>query len=192
LSLGDEDMLAQLSPKGRYNLRRAWKHGVEVVRSREVADMKTFYGFFEETSRRNDFFGEPIEFFLNLASALFPSSMAELYLAKHDGDFLSGILVVLFGRRATCLYGGSSLVRRNVMPNYPLHWEALQDARARGCGEYDLYGYDPFDRPDHLYGGITKFKKQWGGIRRDGIGGRDCVSYDRLADQVARRLASEA
>lgn len=189
LSLSDEQILAQMSPKGRYNLRLAWKHGVEVVRTHEISDLKTFYGLFEETSRRNDFFAEPIGFFLNLASALFPSRMAELYLAKHEGEVLSGIVVVFFGRRATYLYGGSSLTRRNVMPNYPLHWEALRDARERECVEYDLYGYDPFDRPSHLYAGITRFKKQWGGSRRDRIGGMDCVFYDRLAEQVAKRLS---
>jgi lipid II:glycine glycyltransferase (peptidoglycan interpeptide bridge formation enzyme) len=191
LRLSEEAFLAQMSPKGRYNLRLSGRHGVEVVRTREVASLKTFYILFEETSRRNDFFAEPIGFFLNLASSLFPSGMAQIYLAKHEGEVLAGILVVFFGRRATYLYGASSIERREVMPNYPLHWEAMRDARERGCVEYDLYGYDPFDRPGHLYAGITRFKKQWGGMRRDRIGGMDCLFYDRLADHVAARLATQ-
>ena len=191
LSLGDEAFLAQMSPKGRYNLRLARRHGVEVFRTQAVGPLKSFYMLFEETSRRNDFFAEPIGFFLNLASTLFPADMAQLYLARHQGEILAGILVVFFGRRATYLYGASSIVRREVMPNYPLHWEAMRDARKRGCIEYDLYGYDPFDRPDHQYAGITRFKKQWGGMRRDRVGGLDFVFYDRLADEVAARLAQQ-
>ncbi len=64
-------------------------------------------------------------------------------------------------------------------------------ARGLVCREYDLYGYDPFGRPDHLYAGISRFKQQFGGTRRDSIGARDCIFYDRLAERLVAQLQGQ-
>jgi peptidoglycan pentaglycine glycine transferase (the first glycine) len=188
LTLSDETLLSQMHPKGRYNLGVSQRHGVEVVRSTSLAELSAFYPLFQETSARNGFFAEPYGFFLNLGAALFPSGQAELFLARWEGRILSGILVVYYGGRATYLYGGSSGADRHVMPNYALQWKAIQASRNRGCTEYDLYGYEPFGLPDHLYAGISRFKRQCGGFRRDFIGGHDLIFYDRLADRLVDQL----
>jgi len=187
----DQDLLAAMKPKARYNLHLSQRHGVQVSRSTDVSDLRTFYSLFEETARRGNFFAEPFSFFLNLGFSLFPTHTAELYIAEWQGEILAAILVVFFGRRATYLYGGSSRVHRDVMPTYALHWAAIQDARALGCAEYDFYGYDPFGHPEHLYAGISRFKRQWGAARRDHIGAYDYLFYDRLAEQVVERFAVE-
>lgn len=188
LRLTDDDLLAQMHPKGRYNLGLSRRHGVQVRRSTQPHDLARFYTLFLETAERNDFFAEPYGFFLNLGTAFFPAEHAALYFAEWNGETLGAILVLFYGHRATYLYGGSSAQNRRVMPNYALHWTALQEARQRGCREYDFYGYDPFGLPDHLYAGISRFKKQWGGFRRDGIGARDLLFYDRLADRLIPHL----
>lgn len=189
LTLSDEELRAQMHPKGRYNLGLAARHGVQVRRSNRMQDLSVFYPLFEETGRRDDFFAEPYSFFLNLGAALFPCGQAELFLAEWQGKTLAALLVIFFGRRATYLYGGSSGQHRNVMPTYALHWAAAQAARERGCLEYDLYGYDPFGQPDHAYAGFSRFKKQFGGVRHDWIGAYDLIFYDRLADTLIARLA---
>ncbi len=190
LTLSEEAFRAQMRPKGRYNLGLAQRHGVAVTRSRAMSDFARFYPLFEETAQRQSFFAEPFGFFLNLGAALFPSGQAELFFAEWQGETLAVILVILFGRRATYLYGGSSSQHRHVMPTYLLHWEAMQGAREHGCVEYDLYGYDPFGQTDHLYAGFSQFKRQFGGRRVDGIGAFDLLFYERLADSLAQRLSA--
>jgi peptidoglycan pentaglycine glycine transferase (the first glycine) len=188
LNLSDEELLACMHPKGRYNIRLAERHGVKIFRSTSMADIATFYPLFAATADRNGFFSEPYGFFLNLGEALFPSKQAELLLAEWQGEIIAGILVVVFGRRATYLYGGSSSESRHVMPNHALQWAAIRAGRERGCIEYDLYGYDPFGIPDHLYAGISRFKKQFDGRRTDWIGAWDYLFYDLLADRLMERL----
>jgi lipid II:glycine glycyltransferase (peptidoglycan interpeptide bridge formation enzyme) len=188
----DEAIRAAMHPKARYNLGLAQRHGVRVLESSDVADVARFYPLFEETALRNDFFAEPYGFFLNLRASLFPSRNAVLLLATWQDEVLAAILIVLFGRRATYLYGGSSSRHRDVMPSYALHWEAIQAARRAGCREYDFYGYDPFGVPDHQYAGISRFKRQWGAERRDSMGAHDNMFYDRLADLLAERLRAHA
>src|SRR5207248_1382766 len=121
-------------------------------------DMSKFYALFMESANRNDFFAEPYGFFLNLGAVLFHRRAAGLFLAEWQGETLAAILVTFFGCRATYLYGGSTSRNRHVMPSYLLQWEAIQEARHRGCIEYDLYGYDPFGLSDHQYAGISQFK----------------------------------
>jgi len=190
LTLSDEAFRAQMRPKGRYNLGLAQRHGVTVTRSREMRALSRFYPLFEETAQRQSFFAEPFGFFLNLGAALFPTGQAELFFADWQGETLAAVLVILFGRRATYLYGGSSPNNRHVMPTYALHWEVMQAARAQGCTEYDLYGYDPFGLPEHLYAGFSQFKRQFGGRRADNIGAFDLLFYDRVAASLVERLAN--
>jgi len=188
LRLDETQLLAKAHPKCRYNIHIAEVRGVEVSISRDLELVHAFYDLLTETSIRTGFFIEPLGFFLNLFSILFKSGAGDLFLAKHEGKLLAAILVVYFGRRATYLYGASSSIDRNLMPAYALHRAAMREARQRGCIEYDFYGVDAFERRDHLYAGITRFKKQWGGTVVRRIGARDYVFYDRLADLIVDRL----
>jgi lipid II:glycine glycyltransferase (peptidoglycan interpeptide bridge formation enzyme) len=190
LTLSEEQLLAQMRPKGRYNLGLSRRHGVRITCSEHPRDLARFYALFAETAQRGDFFAEPYGFFLNLGSVLFPCRQAELFFAEWQGETLAAILVIYFGRRATYLYGGSSSRHRPVMPTYPLHWAAAQAARARSCREYDLYGYDPFGQSDHAYAGFSRFKRQFGGVRHDNIGAYDYIFYDRLAETLIHRLTN--
>lgn len=184
-----DDWLARMHPKWRYNVRLAERHGVEVVEHQSVAGVKEFYRLFSETAQRDGFFAEPIGFFMNLASTLFPCNMATILLARHEKVTLGAILLLCYGPRATYLYGASSSLYRQLMPNYANHFAAMQLAARRGCREYDLYGYDPFGRPDHLYAGISRFKSGWGGIRKDWAGAYDYLYYDQVAERMTARLS---
>ena len=185
-----QDLLAAMHPKGRYNIKVAARHAVQVRTSTDFRDLRTFHTLFQETALRCGFFAEPFSFFVNLASALFPVGMAELFMAEYNGLPLASALVIWHGRRATFLYGGSSSEHRNVMPSYAMHWSAIRAARERGCTEYDFYGIDPFGQPDHPYAGFSKFKKQFGGRIFTAVGARDLIFYDRLADRIVDELAS--
>jgi lipid II:glycine glycyltransferase (peptidoglycan interpeptide bridge formation enzyme) len=188
LTQSDETLLSQMHPKGRYNLGLSRRHGVQVTRSTSMSELRRFHALFIDTANRGDFFAEPYGFFLNLGANLFPAGMAELYFSEYEGETLATLLVIYFGRRATYLFGGSSTRHRNVMPAYAAHWAAINGARERGCVEYDFYGYDPFGQPDHLYAGFSRFKKQFGGFRKDSVGAYDLLFYDRLAESLVSRL----
>lgn len=184
LALSESEILAQMHPKGRYNLKLAQRHGVVITESSEIEALTKFYPLFQETATRNGFFGEPYGFFLNLCTSLLPSDFATFLFAEWEGRLLGTILALFYGRRATYLYGGSSDLDRHVMPNYLLHWRAMQLARERGCVEYDLFGFEPFGVPDHLYAGFSRFKKQFGGAYVETIGSMDNIFYDLLADRL--------
>ena len=188
LTLSEEALLAQMKPKGRYNIKVAARHGVTVRESRDPADLPHFYRLFQETTLRNKLFAEPYSFFLNLAASWFADDDGSLFLAEWQGEPLAALLILRQGHRGTYLYGGSTVRHREVMPCYALHWEVAKTLRARGCTEYDFFGYDPYEHPVHLYAGISRFKRQFGGFRRTGIGAQDLLFYDQLAEQLLTRF----
>jgi len=188
LGPGEEELLAAMRPKGRYNIGLAARRGVAVESTDSLQALRRFYALFAQTARRDDFFGEPYGFFINLFGALAPVGMARLYLATHEGVDLAAALAVHFGGRATYLYGASADVGRNLMAPYAVQWAIIRDARAAGLREYDFYGFEPHGLTDHLYAGFSRFKRQFGGTPLRFIGAHDYVFYDSLADVFASAL----
>lgn len=175
-------MLASMKPKGRYNIRLSQRHSVTTHFTTDAQAIPVFYNLFWETVKRQQFFGEPYSFFINLCQTLFAVNMAEIGLATWQNEVLATILIVYWGNRAIYLYGGRSNVHHHVMASYGLHWAAMQRAKAKGCNVYDFYGYTC--NPDHNYAKFSQFKRQFGGIPVTTIGAHDYFFYDQLADTL--------
>ncbi|HMW90496.1 MAG TPA: peptidoglycan bridge formation glycyltransferase FemA/FemB family protein, partial [Candidatus Obscuribacter sp.] len=103
-------------------------------------------------------------------------------------DTVGALLMVVYGRRATYLYGGVSGRRREAMCGYALQWAAMQSARALGCVEYDMYGYDQFRSPDNEYARFSQFKEQFGGEVRRFIGAQEHYFVEDLAGAVIKAI----
>jgi len=179
-------ILAAMKPKGRYNLRLSWRYGVKTEFTTDSQAIPRFYNLFWETVKRQQFFGEPYGFFINLCQTLFSADIAEIGFASWRGETLAAILVVYWGDRATYLYGGRSFEHPEVMAPYALHWAAMQRAKKRGCSVYDFYGFTR-DRY-HGYAKFSQFKSQFGGIPVTTIGAQDYFFYDQLADTLISLL----
>lgn len=178
----ETELLAAMKPKGRYNLRLSWRHGVKPEFTTDSQAIPIFYDLFWETVKRQQFFGEPYSFFINLCQTLFAANMAEIGLAQWRGKAIAAILVIYWGERATYLYGGRSFEHPELMASYGLHWAAMQRAKARGCTIYDFYGFTR--KPHHAYTKFSQFKSQFGGVPVTTIGAHDYFFYDQLADTL--------
>jgi lipid II:glycine glycyltransferase (peptidoglycan interpeptide bridge formation enzyme) len=177
----DDEMLARMKPKGRYNVRLAGRHGVDVTTSVDPADVHDFYPVLAETARVQGFTLEPKSFFVNLARALCPEA-GRFAFARWKGMTLAAALTVRHGDTVTFLYGGRAPFFGNVMPSYALHWHVMREAARDGHRLYDLYGWVPPGLAGHPYDRFSRFKEKLGGrpVRR--IGSRDVIFYDRLVD----------
>jgi hypothetical protein len=189
LTVGEDELLASMKSKTRYNVRLAAKKGVEIstVRSRPArpgasaseqekldSALAGWYRLYEETARRDriTLHGEIYYKTLFALAGSYGAGAPELVLlsARHEGQLLAGIIVALKGEGAWYLYGASSDRKRNLMPSYGLQWRAIQLAREHGCRFYDLFGIPPSDDPRHPMHGLFRFKTGFGGriINRPG------------------------
>jgi len=169
----EDEILEAMKKKTRYNIRLAEKKGVTVRRGRGE-ELSRWYGIYEETARRDRIALHREDYYRTLFDLAGDGGPGRpdlrLYLAEIEGKVEAGIVVAHQGRRATYLYGASSNNHRNAMPAYALQWRAVQEARAAGCTEYDLYGIPPEEDPDHPMAGLYRFKTGFGGsiIHRPG------------------------
>lgn len=153
-------ILASLKPKTRYNVRVAEKKGVEVEESDDVA---AFADLAELTSVRHRIQLAREPYYRAVHDLLAADGSSRIYLARHNGQALAGIMVLRFAGRATYLFGASAPHGRNLMPAYLLHWHAIQETRRLGDFEYDLWGMPPDDQPGHPLSGLYQFKSGWRG-----------------------------
>lgn len=165
----DEEILARMKQKTRYNIRLAEKKGVTV---RAWDDLESFHKMMLLTGGRDGFGVHSLEYYRRAYKLFHPKGMCELLVAEYEGKPLAALFVARHGQRAYYLYGASTDEERNRMPTYLLQWEAMKWAKARGCEEYDLWGVPDEDeatleanfetRRDGLWG-VYRFKRGFGG-----------------------------
>ena len=153
----EEQILSEFHQKTRYNIRLAIKKGVE-IREGTRDDLKEFYKIMVETGERDNFIIRPLEYFEKMYDELAPKHM-KLLMAYHDGQAISGIIPIMYGSKTWYLYGASSNVHRNLMPNYLLQWTMIQEAIKNGCDMYDFRGVSGVVDESHPQYGLYRFKK---------------------------------
>jgi peptidoglycan pentaglycine glycine transferase (the first glycine) len=184
-----EAILAQMKPKGRYNVRVAQRHGVAVVQDTSGQGLADFRSIYEETADRQGMEAKPPGYFQALLSLLSAQGQGSMFFAEYGGARIAAAVVVYFGRRATYFFGGSLDSHREVMAPYLLHFEIMRAAKALGYEWYDLWGTAPEDAPDHPWHNISVFKRKFGGVSVDLVPTLDHI-YDAAAyDQY---LAAES
>ncbi len=168
----EEEILARMKQKTRYNIRLAERKGVRV---RAWDDLASFHEMLQRTGRRDGFGVHAPQYYRRAYELFHPSGMCELWVAEHSGHPLAALMVFARGRRAWYVYGASTDEQRHLMPTYLLQWQAMRWARARGAQEYDLWGVPDEDeaaleaqferRRDGLWG-VYRFKRGFGGRLR--------------------------
>lgn len=184
LAGSEDELLARMKPKTRYNVRLASKKDVVVRPAASAADLQAFTALMAVTGGR-DGFGVHAPAYYQAAYALFhPAGQCELFLAEHAGVPLAGVMAFAHGERAWYFYGASSDQERPRMAPYLAQWEAIRWAKARGARWYDLWGVPDEDeaaleagfetRADGLWG-VYRFKRGWGGQLVRSVGAWDLV-----------------
>jgi lipid II:glycine glycyltransferase (peptidoglycan interpeptide bridge formation enzyme) len=181
----EEEILARIKQKTRYNIRLAGKKGVTV---RAWDDIESFHKMMLVTGGRDGFGVHSLDYYKRAYELLHPKQMGELLVAEYEEKPLAALFVARNGNRAYYLYGASTDEERNRMPTYLLQWEAMKWAKARGCEEYDLWGVPDEDeatleanfgtRHDGLWG-VYRFKRGFGGELKRAVQAMDRV-YNSL------------
>jgi lipid II:glycine glycyltransferase (peptidoglycan interpeptide bridge formation enzyme) len=184
LTKSEEELLASMHSKTRYNIRVAEKHDVKVRVGDKEEDLEAFVKLLHETSSRDQFLHQSDDYLRKTYEILVKHGMARLRLAEYGGKVLAANMEITFGDTITYLHGASSSESRNVMAPFILHWDAIRSAKAEGFRTYDFWGcnpekHDAFDfRP--RWEGITRFKLGWGSERTSFIGTFDLPNKPRL------------
>jgi lipid II:glycine glycyltransferase (peptidoglycan interpeptide bridge formation enzyme) len=176
LTKGEEELLDEMKPKWRYNIKLAQRKGVIVRQSNNEEDLKAFFELSQGMVKRG-YHAFDIEHYKKMLEGL--DKNATLFVAEHEGEILSVLFVTFFGKTATYLHGASSDNKRELMPNHLAQWAAIQESIKRGCEVYDFWGIAPEGEDKHEWEGITRFKRGFGGEEVHFLG-----SYDYIFQKI--------
>jgi lipid II:glycine glycyltransferase (peptidoglycan interpeptide bridge formation enzyme) len=141
-----------MKPKGRYNIKVAEKSNVTTEwKSCMKENIEIFYKLLTETTKRDGFATNSLEYFMNLGEYIEKNNLSGLLFASRENEILAAGLFIYYGKTALYYYGASvsTAEKRKYMASYALQWEAICEARRRGCTKYDFLGIAPPKEANH-------------------------------------------
>lgn len=161
ISMDEEKILAQMKPKGRYNIKLARKKGIKIF----VEDsLENFWNLLEQTTKRDGFTANKKYVYQAMLDSF--GENAVLLSAKDEtGEILASKIFLASGDTALYYYGTSSNQKRNLMAPYLLQWEGILWAKAKGAKIYDFLGICPEGDKNHQLSSVAQFKHKFGGQR---------------------------
>jgi peptidoglycan pentaglycine glycine transferase (the first glycine) len=183
ITLPEEKLLANMRKTTRYLIRQGEKNpDIEIVKSKNIDDLKLFWPVYSETAKRHKFVVFSEKYLESEFKSFSPANEIVLFLGKYKGEVVSAALFVIW--QDMCFYHHSgSLSKYNKIPvSYLLQWEAIKEAKNRGCKIYNFWGIAPEVKTDtdvkdsrHPWAGLSLFKMGFGGYRKEYVKTQDMV-----------------
>lgn len=161
LSPDEEALMMNMRKTTRNLIRRAIKDGVEITTSTEETAVKDFIKLHDETHKRHHFVPYPNKLFYEQVENFKGDNQVLVLRGSHDNKLIASSIVMYYGNHGSYHHGAS--IRSKVPVAYLLQWEAIREAKRRGCKIYNFWGIEETENKKHPFYGITLFKKGFGG-----------------------------
>jgi len=177
ISPSEEHLLDHMRKTTRYLIRQAQKdEKLTVVQSFNIADVETFNAMHLEVVKHQKFVPFSLEYFKKEFLAFSGDNQIALFLAKYDGKVIAASYGIFWSGAAFYHHAALLPEYKKIPASYLLQWEAIKEAKKRGCKMYDFWGYsDPTTHPKHPYSGPTLFKMGFGGYKDEYVKAQDLV-----------------
>lgn len=171
---GDEDSILQNMRKNtRYYVRKAGKDGVTVELDTSLAGVKVLHELQQETVQRQNFVPFSLHFLETLFDSFVGDEQVAMFHAKYEEKVLSAAMINFYGDTAVYHYAASSSENMKIPSAYLLLWEAIKEAKKRGCQYFNLWGIVSDEEKDHPWFGLSRFKKGFGGYEKQYLHAQD-------------------
>lgn len=176
LTKSEEELLKNMHPKTRYNIRLAQKHGVKVEERVDDEGFKIYLKLYFETTKRQGYHGHNEKYHKKVWETLKEANMARLLIAFYKNQPLAAWMLLNFKDTLYYPYGGSSKVYPEVMANNLICWETIKLGKKMKLKKFDMWGaLGPAANPKDPWYGFHKFKAGFGGELVEYIGTYDLV-----------------
>lgn len=173
ISKPEEEILAGMRKTTRYLIRQGEKIGLSCEKSQDPKEAKILFDLQKETVTRHSFVGFPQKLFEIQLETFGRDNQASLFLVRYQKKVLSVAIFIFYGGIAYYHHSGSSSVYPKIPASYFMLWQAIKEAKNRGCHHFNFWGIAPTDNPKHRFAGVTTFKKGFGGERFDHLHAQD-------------------
>ncbi len=173
----EEDLFKGMRKTTRYVIRQAEKNpDIVIEKSSNVNDLAAYQDLNREVAIRQKFVPFSDSFIKDEFEIFNKDNQTLLFFGKYRGEIAAGALVVFWQGNGYYHQAASLSKYAKLSIPYLLQWEAIKEAKKRGCQWYDFWGYvNPQTNPHHPWAGPTLFKMGYGGEAREYVHTQDYV-----------------
>jgi len=183
LTKSEEELLKNMHPKTRYNIKVALKHEVKITEDNSDIAFEEYLKLTKETTKRQGFYAHSENYHRIMWETL-KNKIAHLFLAKYKDRVLAAWIVFVYNDTLYYPYGASSSENRETMASNLMMWKVIKWGKKMGLQKFDMWGAlgpNP-DQKDPWYG-FHRFKEGYGPKHVEFIG-----SYDLVINPVLYEL----
>jgi len=182
LTQTEEQLLKNMKPKTRYNIKIAQKHNVIVREETSDEDFEQYIALSKKTWQRKGFRAHGEDYHRKMWEIMHKADIAHLLIAYYQPHETAGqiplVAWILFLYKDVLYYpyGASSDQYKQTMASNLIMWEAMKWGKKHGAKLFDLWGaLGPNPDPNHSWYGFHRFKEGYGGELVEFVGSYDLV-----------------
>lgn len=163
-----------------YYLRKAAKAGVTVRISSDPQDLEQLIDLLQAMHVRKGGVGmRPAAYYRNQFAVMAPAGYERVCIAEKDGAVLAAALIGIFGTEASYLHAASADLERSLSAPHYLLYETMKFLQEHHphVQRFNFWGIVSDKNRHHAHPryGYSKFKRSFGGYKRQYIRSRDFV-----------------
>lgn len=176
----EEELLKNLHPKTRYNIKVAQKHQVNIREDNSQQAFTKYLALTFETTKRQKFYAHDKKYHEIMWETLSKANIAHLFTANYHienkTEILAAWIVFNFNNILYYPYGSSSSQYRNIMASNLMMWDTILFGKKLGAVTYDMWGsLGPNPDPKDPWYGFHRFKEGYGAKLVKFIGSFDLI-----------------
>jgi len=183
----EKELLMGMRKTTRYLIRKALKTPDLYIKKSETLNIsdipekvEEFWQVYKETFQRHKFVPFSIDYLKKEVEAFFPDNQILILSAKYKKECLASAMIIFWQGMAFYHQGASSQKYPKIPAAYLLQWEAIREAKKRGCFVYNFWGIADVDFSSqdpkikkHPWWGLSLFKMGFGGRRKEYVKTKD-------------------
>jgi len=170
-----DELLMNMRKTTRYLIRQAMKNqDIVIEKSLNSNDIELYQKLNVKVSQRQNFVPFSLEFIKNEFAVFSKNNQAMLFFGKYKEEVAAAALVIFWSNIGFYHQAASDAKYAKFSIPYLLLWEAIKEAKKKGCALYDFWGFvDPTKNPKHPWAGPTLFKMGFGGFKKEYVKTQD-------------------
>jgi len=185
LTKSEEELLKDMHPKTRYNIRVAEKKGVKITEDNSDKAFEEYLRLTKETTTRQNFYAHGERYHRLMWETLKTQNpeglSAHLFTATYNNEILVAWIVFVLGDALYYPYGASSSNFREAMASNLMMWEVIKFGKKLGLKQFDMWGaMGPNPDTKDPWFGFHRFKEGYGGKLTEFVGSFDFVVNQKM------------
>ena len=177
ITLPEERLLANMRKTTRYLIKKVSENkDIEIEINSNLKSIVAYQKLNKEVAKRQKFVAFSDKFIKDEFEIFNKNSEAVFIFGKYKGEVVAGAMII-FWQKVAFYHQAASLGKfaKYSIP-YLLQWQAIKEAKKRGCQIYDFWGFtDPKIFSKHPWAGPTLFKMGFGGFSQEYVKTQDYI-----------------